>query len=91
MMSDYPEHDRMAAMRTELNAVASFLEDLESGKLTYGGQRLHLGVHPEGSSGERLVTVGANIPGLLAQWSGIDQDKIEAEKRQILAKVRGGS
>ena len=71
-MSDYPEHDKMAAMRAELDAVAEFLEALESGKLTYGGLRLHLAVYC-GETSTRTQIVGANIPSLLAQWSGIDQ------------------
>ena len=32
--------------------------------------------------------VGATIPQLLARYFGIDQDKIEAEKRQMLAELR---
>jgi len=87
-MSDYPEHTKMAAIRDELDAVADFLEALESGKLTYGGERLHLAIYPADSP-NRPVVVGASIPSLLAQWSGIDQDKIEAEKRQMLASLRG--
>ena len=86
-MSDYPEHDKMAAMRTELDAVASFLEALESGELTYGSQRLHLAVYPSDSP-NRLYPVGANIADLLAQWSGIDQDTIEAEKREMLRRCQ---
>ena len=86
-MSDYPEHDKMAAMRTELDAVAEFLEALDGGMLTYGGERLHLAIYPADSP-NRAVVVGANIPSLLAQWSGVDQDKIEAEKRQMLAAIQ---
>jgi hypothetical protein len=85
-VSDYPEHDKMAEMRTELDAIASFLEDLDAGKLTYGDERLHLAVQPANS---RAQVVGPAIPSLLAQWSGIDQSKIEAEKRQMLASIQG--
>ena len=85
--SAYPEHDKMASMRTELDAVASFLEALEAGQLTWGGKRLHLGIYATETS-NFIRSVGANIPDLLAQWSGIDQDKIEAEKRAMLAKLR---
>lgn len=86
-MSDYPEHDKMAAMRTELDAVASFLEALEAGELTWGGERIHLGVYPTETS-NRTQVIPADIPSLLAQWSGIDQDKIEAEKRAMLQRCR---
>jgi hypothetical protein len=86
-MSDYPEHDKMAAMRTELDAVAGFLEALEAGELTYDRARLRLAVY-SGETSTRTQIVGANIPSLLAQWSGIDQDKIEAEKRAMLERCR---
>ena len=89
-MSDYPEHEKMAAMRTELDAVASFLEALDAGKLRWGGERLHLGICPSETS-NRTQAVAPDIPSLLAQWSGIDQDKIEAEKRAMLASLRAAS
>ena len=87
--SEYPEHDKMATRRVELDAVADFLEDIEAGKLTAAGARLHLcilGVS-DGDSQPKII-VPVNIPHLLEQWSGIDQNVLEKEKRAMLEKQR---
>lgn len=86
-MSEYPEHDKMAAVRTELDAVGEFLEALGSGELTSDGRRLHLAVENAEARG-RVVIVGADIPDLLSQYFEIDQNQIEVEKRQMLDSIR---
>ena len=92
-MSEYPEHEKMAAMRTELDAVASFLEVLDAGKLSWGGQQVRLAVEWEEEDDlqitrHRTMLIGPDIPALLAQWSGIDQNTIEAEKHAMLKKCQ---
>lgn len=85
---EYPEHEKMRRLRPQIDAVTKFLEALEQGQVTAGiGDRLHFGIYwREGSP--RFVAASVSIPQLLAQHFGIDQDKIEAEKRQMLEKLR---
>jgi hypothetical protein len=86
--STYPEHDKMAAMRTEIDAVADFLEKLEAGELLYGHRAgIHLAIDCD-SGNPHSHAIPVNIPELLAQWSGIDQNKIETEKREMLRKCQ---
>lgn len=90
-MSEYPEHDKMQAMRPELDAVADFLERLYDGEIKYSGMRLYLAYSfPDDPSG-RLNPAEPSISDLLAQWSGIDQNKIEKEKRRMLERIRNDS
>lgn len=86
-MSKYPEHDKVAAQKPLIDAVAGFLETLEGGHLTYAGQHLHLGIYPEDAR-NRLMPVDPSIASLLAQYFGIDQGKLEKEKRQMLDEAR---
>jgi hypothetical protein len=91
----YPEHEKMAAMRGDIDAVASFLEALEAGELKHAGQcDIRLAILcsfddcPDADADDHYHAIPVDIPSLLAQWSGIDQDKIEAEKRAMLLKIR---
>lgn len=85
-MTDYPEHDKMQAMRSELDAVSEFLELLYAGEIKYGGWRLYLAY--DIVDGHGFAACEPDIADLLAQWSGIDQNKLEVEKRQMLDKIR---
>lgn len=92
-MSDYPEHDKLAAVKDETQAAGEFIEWLN-------GQGIFLAKtymftkddqvtdDPAQERYERTGVVAKSLITLLAEWSGIDQNKIEAEKRQMLATIR---
>ena len=77
-MSDYPEHDKLTAVADQTQAIGEFIEWLE-------GKGIFLARYVEGSNFPRHVH-GFRI--LLAEWAGIDENKLEAEKRQMLASLR---
>lgn len=83
-MSDYPEHDKISAVKDETQAVGEFLEWLMATEYTlavpYNGD--------EDWCGQLYVPAFPDITQLLARWKGIDLSKIEAEKRQMLAAIR---
>jgi hypothetical protein len=80
-MSDYPEHDKLREVAEQTQAIGEFIEWLE-------GKGIFLARYVEGSNFPRHVH---GFRALLAEWAGIDQDKLEAEKRQMLASLRSAS
>lgn len=88
-MSDYPEHEKLKAVQVESQAIGEFIEEwcsqrgyalcqlVDSGKRTGFGAEVVMEYTPV-----------ANVVGLLAEFFGIDQDKIEAEKRAMLGAMR---
>lgn len=86
-MSEYPEHDKLAAVKDETQAVGEFLEWLMSTEYTlavpYSGK--------EAGIGQLFVPSWPETNQLLARWKGIDLNKIEAEKRRMLASIRATS
>lgn len=86
-MSEYPEHDKLRAIADESQAIGEFLEWMGTDRTAEHGQygrRLFL-AH---MWNDRLTPASYTIEDLLAQFFGIDQNKIEAEKRQMLAELR---
>jgi hypothetical protein len=86
-MSDYPEHDKLSAVQDETQAAGEFLEWLMTTEYT-------LAVRCSGEEtgiGQLFVPAFPDIEQLLARWKGIDRNKIEAEKRQMLASVRAAN
>lgn len=75
---EYPEHTRLKAVNAETQAAYDFYEWL-------GGQGIFLAERYEGRSYPAMKSIDT----LLAEWKGIDRDKIEQEKRAMLAKIRG--
>ena len=80
-MSDYPEHDKLRAIQHESQAVGEFL-DWASEK--HGAQLSRV---PEGYT-DTLMPLGIPTRTLLAEFFEIDEAKIEAEKRAMLASLR---
>lgn len=81
-MGDYPEHDKLHQVKDETQAAGEFIEWL-------GSRGIFLACYPEGHNFPRSVETP--ITTLLAEWTGIDQNKLEAEKRQMLEAIREGS
>ena len=82
-MSDYPEHDKLAGVQDQTQAVGDFLE------WVMAKHQCELG-RPEGrNAGFRGI--GKTVPQLLADWAGIDLDRLEQEKRAMLDVFRNSA
>jgi hypothetical protein len=86
-VSDYPEHDRLRAVKIEAQAIGEFLDfgGYVLAKFREAGDNGKPVWHPEYDVwGDALVPVGRPIPEVLADYFEIDLTKIEAEKRAML-------
>ena len=86
-MSEYPEHDKLTKVSAESQTIGEFLEWLED------TEKVHLARYEElegflGGPREMLTPYHYDISELMAKFFGIDLDKIEAEKRQMLDAIR---
>jgi hypothetical protein len=80
-MSEYPEHTKQSAVLEEAQAIGQFLDE--------SGYTLAEYAKVGGWSEPRLVPVTKSITKVLAEYFNIDLDKIEDEKRRMLADIRG--
>lgn len=78
-MSEYPEHEKLAAIREQSQAIGEFLD---LGRWTLCELREWDDHSP--------TMEPVNIQDALAEYFGIDQQKIEAEKREMLEALRNG-
>jgi hypothetical protein len=86
-VSDYPEHGKLQAIQRESQAIGEFVDWL-------GTQGIMLGHHvqfEDYGTGRTFVPWGGDLQDLLAQHFEIDRDKLEAEKRAMLAMIRGAN
>jgi len=103
--SEYPEHEKLRAVVGKSQTIGDFLEWLEDEKrwfLAAAGVPPAL-EEPEDRRPDivdafssiveqvrsEIVRVHYTIPDLLAEFFGIDQGKLEAEKLAMLAAMRG--
>lgn len=81
--SDYPEHDKLAAVAEMSNAIGEFLD--------YGlaQQGLVLCEQPyrRGNQSRWPSPTSRSIHSILAQWFDINEDALEAEKRAMIAAL----
>jgi hypothetical protein len=87
-MSDYPEHDKLAAVQDESQVIGEFIE---MAGYTLCEMRTFTDVDSRGRRYEtqpRLAPVAKSIQQLLADYFEIDLNKIEAEKRAMLNSLR---
>lgn len=92
-MAEYPEHEKLAAVREESQAIGEFLDGCGYVlcRIMYRAPHNGLG----GLSAEpthddqhgHYQAVSQPIEGILAEWFGIDQAKLEDEKRAMLAEI----
>lgn len=75
-MSKYPEHDRLAAVNDKTQTIGEFLEWAGSTGV------LLCEIAPD----DHFYPVGDTMT-LLAEWAGIDRDRLEDEKRQMLDEM----
>lgn len=79
-MNEYPEHDKLHAIQVESQAQGDFVEWLKSkgiALMTYDSN-IYMWQHDQRS-----------LRSLLAEYHNIDEDKLEKEKRAMLARIRG--
>jgi len=95
-MSDYPEHDKLALVKDETQAAGEFIEWLGN-QGVFLAKRYMFDKNDQCTENDaeerytRCLPVSKNLVSLLAEWAGIDQNKIEAEKRQMLASLRAAN
>lgn len=82
-MSEYPEHEKLAAISDKSQAIGEFLDWL------FNTAKYSLSKVQSMPSGEtKNVPHWPSIENLLGQYFHIDQDRINAEKEKMLAKLR---
>lgn len=81
-MSGYPEHDKLTAVKDQTQAIGEFMDWLAD-------DGVFLARYQEDS--KYAWPIHRPITDLLAEWAGIDQNKIEAEKRQMLEQIRAAN
>lgn len=77
-MPQYPEHEKLLKIKTESNTIGEFLEWLESEGTVLAGY----------SELDQLLPEHEPIRDRLARYFGIDQSKIEQEKRAMLENLQ---
>ena len=96
-MSDYPEHAKLEAIRDRSQAIGEFLDScgytvcdlvcVRCGAILTGPKREDHG----GCDGDtRYLPLRQSIERTLAEYFGIDLDKIEQERRTMLEVLREG-
>jgi hypothetical protein len=77
----YPECTKLASHREEAQIIGDFLSHLPN------GYQLGEWYKPEGYYEAALFPVAKPIEQILADYFNIDMDKVEAERRQMLAAL----
>ena len=75
---EYPEHEKLAKIKDESQSIGEFLSWLRQDRWICELDEVKDQFYPTRES----------IESLLAEYFGINQDKLEQEKRQILAELR---
>jgi len=95
-MKTYPECDKLLAVKDQSQAIGGFLEWLNGEGIVLARPHVH-GAECTDDNGyyscqyqdDQLVPIYGPVDGLLAQHFGIDMNKVEKERREMLAAVRG--
>lgn len=82
-MNQYPEHDKLSAVKDQSQTIGAFLEWMPSNGY-YVGQYIQ---DPEWKD-YQFVPSNLTINQLLAEYFEVDLDKLEDEKRQMLESIR---
>lgn len=96
-MSEFPECDKLLAVRDKSQSVGEFIEWLSTEKQIFlaewrplkefkPGEREHRVAH--GREVDRLVGIAQPIERLLAEFFEIDMEQVETERRQMLADIQ---
>jgi hypothetical protein len=85
---EFPEHEKLKTMADKSQACGEFLEWLQMQGYVIARYHEHGDLCARGCIDERLHPATPNIPALLAEHFGIDQNRLEAEKRAMLDQLR---
>jgi len=86
MMATYPEHQKLYPISNKSQAIGEFVDWLaQEKKILLGEWGTCL---DEFCQEDSMHPVNTNIRDLLAEYFGIDQDKIEEEKQLMLKTIR---
>lgn len=95
-MTDYPEHDKLAAVADDSHTIGEFLEWLSGEGITLCTWRDRATIDQDMLQAgvvfieaDHHYPVGWSLEETLARYFDIDQNKLEAEKRALLADLRG--
>lgn len=81
---NYPEHEKLRAIKGQSQSIGSFLDWLEEGGYSKIG-KIHLACYDNHGD---LCDVYASVQDLLAAYFGIDRQKLEQEKLAMLDELR---
>jgi hypothetical protein len=92
----YPEHEKLHAITDKSQAIGEFVDWLDAEKSIVLARRHEHGDDCRSEEGflmcgystNDLIPAGVRIQTLLAEFFGIDEEKIEREKREMLAEIR---
>ncbi len=79
----YPEHEKLQKIQDKTQTVGEFLDWLVNER------EVVLAKWIDGTLEERLAPINPSIQDLIAEFFGVDQNKLEAEKRAMLKVCRG--
>lgn len=84
-MIDYPEHEKLKAVQTQSQSIGEFLDWLRGEK----GFEIARWKHDDfDENDDVLMPAHFSTEKLLAEFFNIDLDKVEAEKRAMLAQLQ---
>jgi hypothetical protein len=81
-MSDYPEHDKLAAVQRKSQAIGEFLDWLNEQGILMAKYGL------DADDPDTLYPTHEGITPVLARYFDIDLNLIETEKQAMLASIR---
>ncbi len=79
-MSKWPEHDKLAEVKDQTQAIGEFLE--------WCGYEKGIQLASWDDRTDRMYPIPGAWLDLVAEWAGIDRGRLEAEKQQMLDELR---
>lgn len=87
-MSDYPEHEKLHEVKDQSQACGQFVDWLAEEKGIHLAEWINVYDEWEDEHKQELVYARPRLTALLAEHFGIDEYKLELEKRAMLDEIR---
>lgn len=84
MTGTYPEHEKLLAVKDQTQVIGEFLEWLASRGIQLMRPSGHENIGHDG-----WLPDTRSISTILADWAGIDEARLEREKRAMLERLQG--